>query len=154
MINMSLAARHNSKTLANYDKIDPDNPILGVIPYQAANGHWNAETRTSAGTTTLVAARGNEGIVLTDLILTSDKVNLATVSVVITDGVNSKTIVTAHVTDAPCNIALGLNGRLKSWKGTRIDMTTVGVVKSTVTLGYYRIPEDYTETYEEWVNDQ
>ena len=125
-------------------------PVLITATFAELEGVFKAITRTSAGTTTLAAPTGNGGIVLTDLILTSDKVNAATVTVQWTDGVHTIAIVVAHVTDAPCNIAIPFSGHWQGWQGARLDVVTVGAVKTTVSCGYFKISENITLPYAEW----
>ncbi len=125
-------------------------PILIVGTFGEQHGTYAAVTRTGAGTTTIIAAHGSDAIVLTDLILTSDKVQSATITINITDGVNTVVVIGAEVTDAPCNIAIPFAGRWMSWQGARVDMVTVNAVSATLALGYYRVPEDKALPFAAW----
>ena len=123
---------------------------MGITTHGAQEGHFKAVTRSSAGTSTIVEPTGNNGIVLTDLIITSDKVQSATLTVSFTDGTNTITIAGADVTDAPCNIAIPFAGLWEGWQGAQIDLVTVGNVTTTVAIGYYHITADYAKPYAEW----
>ena len=154
MIKMGLVDFLTKKSLA-VSNCAENEKCLVTSTVAKAIGHFFAVTRTSAGTTAICTPTGSGGIVLTDLIITSDKVNAATVTVQFTDGVNTVVIATAHVTDAPCNIAIPIAGRWEGWQGARIDVVTVGVVtvgvvKTTVSCGYYKISENVAVPYAEW----
>ena len=149
MIKSSIIAERNGKEFHSYDGYD-DASVLVTTTHGANDGTFTAATRTEAGTTTVIAARGNDGIFLTDLILTTDKVNAASATVTITDGTNNVTLISATVTDAPCNIALPFAGKWETWQACRIDFVTVGVVKATLALGYFRIPSEKTLPYAAW----
>ena len=149
MIKSSIIAERNGKELHSYDGYD-DAPVLVTTTHGANDGTFAAATRTTAGTTTVIAARGDNGIFLTDLILTTDKVNGASATVTITDGTYNVTLISATVTDAPCNIALPFAGKWETWQACRVDFVTVGVVKATLALGYFRIPSEKTLSYAAW----
>lgn len=126
-------------------------PQLLTSTYRATHGTFSTAYREAAGTTVLVAQRGNEGIRLSDIILCTDKVNGATVSLQIHDGTNTETLFTAHVTDAPCNLALSLGGRWYTWQGCHLDFVTVGTVKATISVGWHRTGALYTPAYAAWL---
>ena len=149
MLKTRLMAGKSGKELHSYEGYDGD-PVLVTTTHAQRHGTFTAATRTSAGTTTMIAAQGNDGIVLTDLILTTDKVNAATVTVTITDGANSVTLIAATVTDAPCNIAIPFGGRWETWQACYVNFVTEGTVDATLALGYFRIPWNKTLTYGEW----
>lgn len=115
------------------------------------NGHFKSVYRGSAGTTTITEGDGEEdAIVLTDLIMTTDKVNAATATVRFTDGTNTVNLMAAQVTDAPCNITIPFRGHWQGWRAARLELVTVGVVKCTVSCGYYKIPKDKALSYNDW----
>ena len=81
---------------------------------------------------------------------TTDKVNATTATVKITDGSNTVDVISADLTDAPCNIAISFAGHWQTWKACRVDLVTTGVVTATLALGYFRIPWDTAMGYGEW----
>ena len=149
MLKTSLICGRTGGELHSYDGYDGD-PVLVVTTHEKKNGHFAAATRSSAGTTTVIAARSNDGIVLTDLMLTTDKVNGATAIVSVTDGSNTVNLIAADLTDAPCNIAIPFVGRWETWQATRVDLITTGVVVATLSLGYFRIPWNTARPYSVW----
>jgi hypothetical protein len=149
MIKSNIIASRNGKELHSYDGYDGE-PVLVTTTHGAQHGSFTAATRSSEGTTTVIAAESNDAIVLTDLILTTDKVQSATATVIITDGVNSVTLIAAKLNDGPCNIALSFAGHWQSWRAARIDLVTVNAVTATLALGYFRIPWDTAMAYGQW----
>jgi len=149
MLKTKIVAGKSGKEFLSYDGWK-DLPILTVTTYGAVNGSFNTATRSGAGTTTVVEAYSNDAIVITDLILTTDKVNGATATVQITDGVNTIVLISADLTDAPCNIAISFAGHWEGWQGAYIDLVTTGAVTATLALGYFRIPWNRSLIYEAW----
>jgi len=149
MIKTKLTSGEDGKELLSLKGWD-GRPILATTTYGAVNGSFKAATRSAAGTTTVVDAHGNDAIVLTDMILTTDKVNGATATVQITDGVNTIVLIAADLTDAPCNIAIPFQGHWQGWQAAYIDLVTVGVVTATLALGYFRIPWNKALTFGTW----
>jgi len=149
MIKTLLISGRDGKELHSYDGHD-GYPVLVTTTHAANDGTFAAATRTTAGTTAVIAARGNNGIFLTDLILTTDKVQSATASVIITDGANVETLIAAEVSDAPCNIALSFAGKWATWQACRIDFVTTGAVSATLALGYFRTSGEKTLPYAAW----
>lgn len=125
-------------------------PVLVTTTHAAANGSFKAVSRASAGTTIVTQPNAGGSIVLVDLILTTDKVNGATVTIHFTDGTNTIVIIEAVVTDAPCNIATSFMGHWHGWKDARIEIVTVGTVKATVACGYFKVDINHTQEYAEW----
>ena len=125
-------------------------PVPIVANYGHLNGHFKAATRTSAGTTEVVSPLPGNAIVLTDLVLTTDKVQGATVTISFTDGSNSVDIVIGHCTDAPCNITIPFGGLWRGWQSAGIGMTTVNAVKATLAIGYFHCKAEDSLQYSEW----
>ena len=105
-----------------------------------AHGTFTSATRTTAGTTVIAAPKDNGSLFLTDMVLGTDKVNGATVTVRYSDGTDSIIIFSADVTDAPAHLALGFAGRWQGWKNARVELVTTGTVTATVSLGYVKVP--------------
>ena len=149
MLQVELASNHNGKAL--YTFVGNDNiPALVVTTIEESYGHFKAATRTGAGTSVIATPNGNDAIALTDMIITSDKVNLATLTVQFTDGVNTVVLAAANVTDAPCNIALSFKGNWTGWQSAHVDLVTTGNVSATVSLGYYKVKSDKALPFAAW----
>lgn len=139
MLKVELSCANCGKALHTH-KNGGDVPILCVTNHAKYAGVFKAAQRETAGTTVIVSVNGNDAVTLTDLIITSDKVNGASLTVQVTDGINTVILASANVTDAPCNIALGFVGNWTTWQASHVDLVTVGTVKATVSLGYYKVP--------------
>ena len=149
MIKANLIASASGKELHTHEGYDGE-PVLITATHGSYIGHFNTVTRSSQGTTTIVSAQSDDAIVLTDLILTTDKVAGASATVIITDGANSETLIAAKLNDAPCNVAISFAGHWQTWRACYIDLITINAVTATVALGYYRIPWDKAMAYGEW----
>jgi len=111
---------------------------LGVTDPNKVFGQFKAANRTTAGTTTVVEPLLDGSISITDLIISADKVNGATVTVRFTDGTNTINIYRGVTTDAPINVALSIAGRFRGWRDARIELVTTNAVDASVTLGYLK----------------
>ena len=149
MIKAELITAEGGMALCTYEGIC-GKPVLSTTTYGKQNGRFKAAQRTSAGTTIIAQPSGNDAISLTDMIITTDKVNLATMTVQITDGANTVILAAATVTDSPCNIAIPFQGNWTGWQAAHIDLVTVGNVKATVSIGYYKIPADKALPFAAW----
>ena len=133
-------------TIQGYD----GNPVMEVSTYGAFYGSFKSATRTGAGTTIIAQPDGDDAIVLTDLMLTTDKVNGATATVSWYDGTNTVTMISADVTDAPCNVAIAFSGHWQGWRSAYVQLVTTGNVSCTCALGYFKIDQDAALAYDEW----
>lgn len=114
---------------------------LSVIDPNSVFGQFKAANRTSAGTTIITEPRLGGSVGLTDLIISADRVNSATVTVRFTDGTNTINLYRGITTDAPINIAVPIGGRFRGWANARIELVTTGIVDASVTLGYIKYSE-------------
>lgn len=125
-------------------------PILITQTLPTFEGVFKAATRSSGGTSIVAEPLPRSSILLTDMILTADRVAASTVIVRFTDDTNAINIITANCNDAPINLALTFGGRWQGWKNAKIELVTIGNVTTTVALGYMKIEEKYTLAYDEW----
>ena len=133
---------------------DPSgHPTFVTTDYGRLHGTFASTVWTAAtATTTVVAANSNEGIVLTDLILSCEKVNAGSVTVNYNDAdTNAVTIMAADINDAPVNLAIPFQGNWAGWQGCFIEVIVVGLnCNGSLALGYYRTPEENTLSYAAW----
>lgn len=148
MLSTSLSNPKNKKPLAIEEVYDKQIPLTHT--YGSLNGSFKAVTRSAAGTTIITEPDLNGGIVLTDLIITTDKVALATVTVRFTDDVETINIITGNVNDAPMNLAISFAGRWQGWKNARLELVTVAAVTATVACGYFKVSENDVLSYSAW----
>jgi len=123
-------------------------PTLGVTDHYADKTRFKSETRVGAGTSTIAEPTTGGAILLTDMIISTDKVALSQLTVFFDDEVRTVPIYDGYGNDAPINLAIGLKGSWTGWKDAALKMTTVAAIKATVAVGYIKIPEGVE--YEEW----
>lgn len=113
-------------------------------------GVFKAKTLTAAGTIVVAEPVIGGCIVLTDLILTSDKTQSAVITVQFTDGTKTIPIVEADITDAPINIATSFAGYWRGWRDARLELVIAGGINPTATLaaGYFKIKTSLQ--YSDW----
>ena len=113
-------------------------------------GVFKAKTLTAAGTVIVSEPDSGGCIVLTDIILTSDKTQSSVVTVQFTDGTETIPIVEADITDAPINIATSFAGYWRGWKDARLELVITGGLNPTATLaaGYFKLKTSLQ--YSDW----
>jgi hypothetical protein len=131
-----------------HDDPTSTDPVLVADSLHRVHGKFTSQKRTSAGTTILAAPELTQELVLTDLIVSTDKVNAATLVVRWTDDTETINIFDGTATDAPINLAIAFAGRWAGWRNARIEMVTAGALAANVAIGYYKIPKG--QTYAEW----
>ena len=126
------------------------NKILISQTHAQVAGKFKAKTLEAAGT--VIVAEPDKGgcIVLTDLILTSDKTEGSAITVQFTCGTNTIPIIVADMTDAPVNLGTSLAGKWEGWRNARLELVITGGQGPTATLaaGYYKL-EDSLQ-YDDW----
>lgn len=113
--------------------------LLVVTNENFVNGTFRSVTHITANTTIITSPLGDGAIALTDLIVSTDKVNNARITVSFTDDVEVIPIFNGFTTDAPINFAIAFSGKWDGWRNARIEMETTLALKATVALGYYRL---------------
>lgn len=143
-----LARASDHKALHTVDVQPSPEPILVVDNLHRIHGTFASKSRTSGGTTILASPDLHQEIILTDLIVSTDKVQSATIIVQWTDDTETIIIYSGNASDAPINFAIAFAGRWAGWRDARIEMVTTNALKATVAIGYYKLPEG--QTFAEW----
>ena len=123
-------------------------PTIAVIDNYLQNVCFKSSTRTSAGATTITSPREDGAILISDMIISTDRVANSQLTVLFDDGTYSITIYDGYANDAPINLALGFHGGWTGWKNAALKMITVAAIKATVAVGYMKISK--SREYEEW----
>lgn len=89
---------------------------------------------------TLVLPNDDGSLILSDLVVTGDKVNNGSIEVQFTDGVDEAIIIKPVTTDAPVVVSINFNGQVRGWKDARIDVIVTGVVIGSVLATYVKVP--------------
>lgn len=124
------------------------NPTIAITDHYACLTRFKSETRTAAGTSTIADPVTDGAILLTDMIISTDRVANSRITIFFDDGVRQVNIYDGYANDAPINLSLGFHGGWKGWKDASLKMTTVAVIKATVAVGYIKIPSGIE--YEVW----
>lgn len=156
MVDVTLIAGDGEAVI---ESADPSTPLNGINPGLEAllttdprlvTGTFKSLGGSGAGTTEFLTSPSNGSLLITDMILSADKVNSGAVEVRITDGTNSEPMARAIVTDAPVNMAANFGGRFQTWRNARVDVVVTNAVTWNLTLGYTRVATGLE--YSDWNN--
>ena len=112
-------------------------PVTTTDPQQ--HGVFKAVTSTTQTTTEIVAPLVGGSIVLTDLIISSNKAANGILTLRFTDGPNTINIAVFPV-DIAIVMPIALVGLFRGWEDARLEMvTTVATFDATVTAGYMKV---------------
>lgn len=127
-------------------------PMFITETYGSTNGHFKAGGLTNVGSVLVAEPLPEDSIALTDLILTTDKTTGSTVSVEVTDGTNSITLLSASINDAPVHLSIPFRGRWQTWESAGIQLTLSGGVnpKANLAIGYFHVDAAHTLSYADW----
>jgi hypothetical protein len=128
--------------------ISKDERFLSVTTPTSAHSTFRSLERSTAGTDIIVAPNDNGSLVLSDIIVTTEKQTAGTVTVQYNDGTNSELIFKAFAKDGPISISTALTGRVQGWRDAWIEWVNVGDTDSTILLTYVKVPEGLP--YAEW----
>ena len=105
-----------------------------------AFGTFKAVTRTTAGTTEIVAPDPGGSIIITWVAASGEKQAGSAVTIRFTDGTNNVDLMVIDQVDAPPNLAIAFSSRVQGWQDARVDLITSGAGDATVSIGYVKIP--------------
>ena len=114
---------------------------LVVTNVPQTHGLFKSVTRATAGTSIVTQPTIGGAIVLTDLIVSTDKRPLSTVTLRLTDDIETIVIMTIDSANAPVNASIPFTGRIAGWKDARLEVVTISDVTATVTCGYFKEQE-------------
>ena len=113
--------------------------------------HWKSPSITTATTTTVVEAKPNQSIMLTDLVvILSKKVAGATVIVRFSDGTNTEIMLTFDAATANFEFTHAFTGGLRGWKDADFQIVTNQATTLAVIVGYVHISTESTKAYDVW----
>ena len=116
------------------------------------NAKWRSGINDAAETIDVVSPDTNGSIFITDLVLTSSrKVANSTIILQFYDGTNTEKIMEIQGETSTVEFSHALAGGLSGWKGAALQVITDQAAMYVVTLvGYIKVSEDLTKTYNEW----
>ena len=142
---LSFLARASDKRALHTADVQPSpEPVLVTENLHRIHGTFAAQSRSTGGTTILAAPEIDQEIVLTDLIVSTDRVASSTLVIHWTDDAETIVIYSGNANDAPINFAIAFAGRWAGWKNARIEMVTNNTLKANIAVGYYKLPEGLT----------
>jgi hypothetical protein len=128
--------------------------VLVTEPFARVNSMFYSASRSTLGITTIVTPKLGASIVLTDLIISYEKVASAALTLRFNDGTRSVDLASVTTTDAPANIAIPFSGRIKGWKDAWVEMETTKNGAAFVMIGFYYVNASHTLAYTEWLAER
>ena len=126
-------------------------PTLVVESARTLEAQWKSSTISTAVTTTIVEAKVNECILLTDLIITlSKKVASATVIAQFYDGTDTEPLFTQDASTAPFQFGHAFTGGPTGWQNADFQIVTNQATDLSVLVGYVHIKPTGTLTHAQW----
>lgn len=126
---------------------------LHTLNYRQVHGQWRAVSWTGGqvAKTALVTPKNGNSVDITDLIISTDRQNGATVILTFEDGTNVETLVNGILTDAPLQLNIAVAGRFQGWRNAILYYTVAGANSTgAITVGYVYQDTDDTEDYSVW----
>ena len=128
-----------------------DSPVLVSESVKVLDAHWKSSAITTAKTTTVVEARPNESILLTDLmIILSQKVTAATIIVQFYDGTNTVVLLTLDAASDSFQFSHAFQGGLRGFKDADLQVVTDNTTTLSVLVGYLHVSPGSTKPYAVW----
>jgi hypothetical protein len=104
----------------------------------------------SPNTYIVVSPQSGGAIVLTDLIVNTDKAAGSDITVRFSDGTNIVSVFYAQTVDAAVNFGLSFAGRWRGWKDARIETVITGNTTCSVAIGYFKVKSSVTQSFSDW----
>jgi hypothetical protein len=141
--------RDNTNLYIAHGPVDSRLPVHET--YGAIHGSFKSVTNTGIETNVVTTPDGMGAIILTDLVLSCNKTNNATVVVRFTDGTETVDIYNGDASNNTINLAISFNGRWQGWQGARLELLTdtLGQV-ATAAVGYYKVRQSDALPYTAW----
>ncbi len=118
----------------------PEHVVLLVTTGPQRHGVFKAVTSTTQTTTIVTAPDSKGAIVLTDLLITTNKAANGLLTIHFTDDVETINIAIFPV-DLSVNQSISFVGLFRGWRDARLEIvTTVATFDATVTAGYMKVP--------------
>jgi hypothetical protein len=123
-----------------YDVVGENGDLyaISIVTPALVHASFKSVTRTTAGTTIVTAPNLGGAIIISDIVVTSDKTNATNVTVRFTDGTNTINLLVGDSTNNSINLAIAFAGKVQGWKNARLEVVTTGNVTATVTCVYYK----------------
>jgi len=121
-------------------------PVITTGPQR--HGVFKAVTSTTQTTTEITAPDKQGAIIVTDLLITTNKAANGILTIRFSDGVQDINISVFPV-DIAVNQSISFVGLIRSWEDAALQMVTSGAnFDATVTAGYMKVPDGLS--FSEW----
>ena len=140
----------DGKSIHFCDAYGGGEPLTINATYAQVHGLFKSVTRITEGTSMLAQPDAGGSLILTDLLISTSKFALSSMSIVFTDGINTVNIFTGDSNNAPVSVFIPFAGRWQGWAGARLELITVGMVIATAAVGYLKVPHQQSLKFPEW----
>jgi len=127
--------------------------MLGTTTYQKERSVFKAVSWSAAqvAETALAESDADGSVEITDLIITTDKVNLGTVVLHWDDGTNEETIISTVLSDLPIRLNAHFVGKVQGWRGASLYYTVAGANSTgAITVVYVKHNKAGSLAYADW----
>ena len=125
--------------------------ILAITTPAKAHGVFQCFTFDAEETITLAEPEADGSVELTDVIITFEKKQLATVTVQFNDGTNQEPIFKIFLNDAPINMSVNFNGKFQGWQSAYVEGIVAGAAADgTITVGFLKRSKAGSDSYTKW----
>ena len=126
---------------------------MSVLSYKQKYGQWRSVSWINAQVTAAAIATPIAGgsIEITDIIITALKTSAGTVTLTVSDGTNTETLVTLLLTNEAVRLTHAVQGRMQGWRDAVLKYTVADANSSgSLTIGYIKHSPDSSEDYSVW----
>ena len=128
---------------------------LVIEQHSRVGTQYKSITHTTAATTTVATPKKGQVMVITDIVVSGEKINGGIITIQWNDGTRQDGIKKYHVTDGPVNLHIGYQGRNKGWKDAFLEfITSTANQDATVEVGYYFIRGAGVQSFDDWDVDR
>ena len=126
---------------------------LSVLDYRQKYGQWKAVSWSNDQVTATAIATPIKGgsIEITDIFFTATKVSAGTVTITVTDGTYTETLMTILLTNEAVRMTHQVAGRMQGWRDAIVKYTVAGANSTgAITIGYVKHTRENSEDYSVW----
>ena len=122
---------------------DKDERSIAVTDPMRVHGTFTSIESTTSETVTVIEPELSGSLILSDIILSTERQNGGTVTIQFTDGTDTALIYKAFANDAPTSVALAISGRLQGWKDARVELINAGNTDCSLLVTYVKVPDAF-----------
>jgi len=130
---------------------------LSVLTYKQKHGQWKSITWTNeqVAATAIATPVSGGSIELTDLFFSALKATGSTVTLTLTDGTNTETLITVLLTNEAARLTHSVSGRMKGWRDAVLKYAVTGANSSgSITVGYIKNTKPESQPYDVWNSER